>query len=273
MKIKYHFLTASTNHYADNSFKELLEEEEKYQGFIYWHIGNHKINIGDICYIYYSNLPDDSSRILFWSKVIDSDLNQTHIKSICPDADNDKKYVKLKIKSVSLEDNEKFNLDNLRNKYNLISNGQFSYLHIDKIKHKELLIDLNNVSNNGHHLKYVHEYFDENYCICEFGCKTFIEENGFHYMEKHHLVEKNLIKKYKNIENITEIINNKNNLFKLCPMCHMKIHHAKKEERMKMIEFLYNKNKEYFDSKYNKIKGNKNTLIWLYEIYNCKISD
>lgn len=98
--------------------------------------------------------------------------------------------MKLKIKSVSLEDNNKFNLENLRIKYNLIPKGQFSYLHIDSVKHKKLIEDINEVSNNLHYLKYVHEYFDENYCICEFGCRTFIEENGFHYMEGHHLVEK-----------------------------------------------------------------------------------
>ena len=269
MEKKYHFLTASTAYYAYNNFNELLEEEKKYQGFIYWHIGKHKINVDDICYIYYSNLPDNSSRILFVGKVIDSDLNHNSSKSICPDADLNQKYVKLKIKSISLEDNEKFNLDNLRNKYNLLSNGQFSYLHIDKEKHKKLIDDINNASNNSHNIKYVHEYFDNKYCVCEFGCKTFVEENGFHYIERHHLVGKNLLKKYKNIENIDELINNKNNLFKLCPMCHKKIHHAKREVRMNMIEFLYNKNKEYFDTKYNRIKGNKNTLNWLYEIYKC----
>lgn len=78
-----------------------------------------------------------------------------------------------------------------------------------------------------------------------------------------------MISKYTNIENIDKIINNKSNLFRLCPMCHAKIHHAKKEERMKMINFLYNKNKEYFDNEYNQIKGNKDTLTWLYEIYKC----
>lgn len=269
MEKNYHFISASTKYYQGNCFDELLKEEEKYQGYIYWNIGNHKIYTNDICYIYYSNLPDNSSRILFVGKVIDSDLDNHSVKSICPDAEPNEKYMKLKMKSVSLEDNSKFNLDSLRNKYNLIPKGQFSYLHIDPAKHKKLIEDINEASNNLHYLKYVHEYFDENYCVCEFGCRTFIEENGFHYMERHHLVEKNLISKYNNIENIDKIINNKSNLFRLCPMCHAKIHHAKKEERMKMIKFLYNKNKEYFDNEYNQIKGSKDTLTWLYEIYKC----
>ena len=193
MEIKYHFLNANTSYYENNSFNELLKKEAKYKGVIYWCIGNHKINAGDICYIYFSNLPDDSSRILFMGKVIDSDLNHTELKSIYPGASKNKKYVKLKIKSISLENNEVFNFDNLRNKYNLISSSNFNYLHVDKIKHKKLIDDINNASNNNHNLKYVLKYFDENYCICEFGCKTFVEENGFHYIERHHLVEKRII--------------------------------------------------------------------------------
>ena len=73
--------------------------------------------------------------------------------------------------------------------------------------------------------------FGDNYCMCEFGCKTFIEENGFHYIENHHLVEKNLIEKNKNIKDIDKLINDKNNLFKLCPMCHRKIHHANTKQK------------------------------------------
>lgn len=269
MEIKYHFLTASTSYYSGNNFNDLLKEEADNEGYIYWHIGNHKIYVNDVCYIYYSNLPDGSSRILFVGKVIESDINNDG-KSICPDAEIGQKYIKIKLKSVSLEDNEKFNLYNLRKKYNLISDkGQFSYLHIDNKKHKKLIDDLDKASESSHFLRYVHEYFDDNYCMCEFGCKTFIEENGFHYIENHHLVEKNLIEKNKNIKDIDKLINDKNNLFKLCPMCHRKIHHAKVDERKEMINILYNKNKKYFDTAYNAIKGNKNTLKWLYEIYKC----
>lgn len=275
MEPKYHFISASTKYYKGNSFDELLKEEENYGGCIYWHIGNHKIHKNDICYIYYSKLPDNSSRILFASTVIDSDLDNNSTRSICPDAEPNKKYMKLKLKSVSLEDNSKFNIDKLRgNKYNLLSNGQFSYLHIDPIKHKKLIKDITTSQKNTHYLKKVHEYFEEKYCICEFNkinkCKTFIEENGFHYIERHHLVPKNVISKYKNIKDINELVYNKDNTFYLCPLCHKKIHHAKIEERKKMIDFLYNKNKTYLDDIYTKIKGEKSTLEWLYEIYNCK---
>ena len=269
MNTKYHFINANTKHYKDNNFYKLLKEEEKYQGYTYWNIGNHKIHTNDVCYIYYSDLPDNSSRILFVGKVMKSDLNNNSEKSIYPDAKSNEKYMKLKIKSVSLEDNSKFSLDSLSGKYNLIPKEQFSYLHIDLVKHKKLIEDIDEASSNMHYLKYVYEYFDENYCICEFGCMTFIEENGFHYIERHQLVERGLISKYSITESIDKIINNKSNLFRLCPTCYKKLHFEKKKQRMKMIEFLYNKNKQYFDNEYNQIKGNKDVLAWLYELYHC----
>lgn len=40
--MKYHFLTASTSYYSGNNFKDLLDEENEYQGFVYWHIGTNK---------------------------------------------------------------------------------------------------------------------------------------------------------------------------------------------------------------------------------------
>ena len=74
MSKRYHFLPASlVGYYLENSFKKLLDENQQYDG-VYWHISGkngkrkHKILPGDICYIYYSNLPDLSSRILFGSK-------------------------------------------------------------------------------------------------------------------------------------------------------------------------------------------------------------
>jgi hypothetical protein len=244
--------------------------KKKYQEFIYWYIGNHKIHTNDVCYIYYSNLPDGSSRILFRGLVFDSDLDHDNNESICPDGDENQKYIKLKIKSISLENNETFNFYNLCNRYNLISMGQFSYLHIDSKEHKKLIDDVEKYNNNCHPLKYVYEYFDNNYCICEFGCKTFVGGNGFHYVEKHHLVEKKLINKYIDVQDINSLINNKNNLFNLCTMCYKKIHHAKKDVRKKMIEYLYNRNKNYFDNSFNKIHREEDVLTWLYEIYKCK---
>ena len=42
-KVNYHFLTASTLYYNENSFQELIDEQKRFGGYVYWHIGNHKI--------------------------------------------------------------------------------------------------------------------------------------------------------------------------------------------------------------------------------------
>ena len=266
---EYHFLTASISYYSGNNFKDLIDEEKEYGDYVYWHMSNHKIKVGDICFIYYSNLPDYSSRILFVGDVVDSDLGNNG-KSICPDADG-KRYIKMKLRPVSLEDKDMFSLDRLRNYYNLVpKKGQFSYMHVNIDKHSKLIEDvLASVKYTKKKLEHVQDYFNNNYCICEFGCKTFVEENGFFYIEKHHLVERNLIDKHKDIDDIDKLINNDKNLYNLCPNCHMKIHHAKIDERKKMIEKLYNINKDYYDNNFKELKGGKTSLEWLYDIYKC----
>lgn len=274
--MKYHFLTASASYYSGNNFKDLLDEENEYQEFVYWHIGTnkrlHKIEKDDECFIYYSNLPDGSSRILMVGTVIESDCNDSGQKLKFNGAEDEKKYAKLKLKPVSLEDNKLFSLEKLRKYYQLIPlEGQFSYLHIydDNPNHKKLIDDIHNsIKGTKKRLKHINDYFNNNYCMCEFGCKTFIEENGFYYIERHHLVERNLIDKYKDNKDI-EMIDDVRNLYNLCLNCHMKIHHIKIDERKKMIQYLYNKRKDFYDNNFKKLRGNKKSLDWLYDIYKC----
>ena len=287
MSKRYHFLPASlVGYYLENSFKKLLDENQQYDG-VYWHISGkngkrkHKILPGDICYIYYSNLPDLSSRILFVADVVESDYDKIESKkSICPEAKDGILYAKLKLKSVSLEDLEKFSLENLRDKYKLINpKGQIGYYHVYEDKHKKLIEDIEKSTNidGTHTLKFVTQYFDNNYCICFFKDidktrkhETFVEANGFYYIERHHLVEQNLIKKYKHIKDLETIIKDDRNVFKLCPNCHNEIHHGTIERRREKVKTLYNSNKKFFDNNFNELKGKYSTLDWLYEIYDCQ---
>ena len=287
MSRKYHFLPASlVGYYSKNSFKELLDESQKYDGYVYWHIsGNdgkrkHKILPGDICYIYYSKLPDLSSRILFVANVLESDYgNNESRKSICPEARDGVLYAKLKLKSVSLEDSEKFSLDNLRGKYKLINpKGQIGYYHVCEDKHKKLIEDIEkSINTDGTHgLKNVTDYFDNNYCLCFFKSvdktrkhDTFVEANGFYYIERHHLVEQNLLRKYHHIKGLETVINDNRNVFKLCPNCHKEIHHGTKVKRREKVKALYESNKKFFDDNFKELKGQSNTIDWLYGIYNC----
>lgn len=286
---KYHLLKGILKRYNNRSFSDLLKEQQKYDGYIFWSIGTkkkkHAVEKGDICYIYYSDLPDGSSRILFRGKVEDSDYPLKENKpSICPDAENGMLYMKIKLKSVSLEDKDKFASSKLEKgqKYNLLSKGQTDYYIVDEIVNKQLIDDIEELTNKGHkgsNLGTVTTHFNNNYCSCEFkgidksrDHNTFVEENGHHFYNEHHLVTKGLIQNYnKTIKDPDKIINvnEKRNLFKLCPNCHMEIHHGKKEIRKEKIKFLYEIDAEFYDNNFNELKNGKKTLDWLYELYKC----
>ena len=272
MSKEYHFFTASISYYSGNNFNDLIEEEKNHDGYIHWYIGKHHVKIGDTCFIYYSNLPDYSSRILFVGVVEDTDYGKNSEISIFDKAKPKEKYAKFKLKRVALEDNKVFNLERLRKHYHLLNEkGQFSYMHIYPDQHKQLIEDVESkLKNTKKDLEYVNRYFNEKYCMCEFGCKDhFIEENGFYYIERHHLVERNLINKNKHIDNIDKLINDERNIYNLCPNCHMKIHHIRIEERKPMIEKLYLLNKSFYDDNFKELKKGKSSLDWLYEIYKC----
>ena len=272
--MSYHFFAASTSYYSGNNFQELLDEENGFGGYIYWHIGKHHVKRDDICYIYYSSLPDYSSRILFYGTVEDSDYGTNSNKSICPNPEIGEKYAKIKLKAVSIDNSSLFSFDKLRDNYQLISprSRRISYLHVSEKNenHKRLINDIGMaIENPEKGIKEVNDYFNEYYCTCEFGCESFIEQNGFYYFERHHLVEKNLISKHKDIEGIDDLINSDRNLFKLCPNCHREIHHGKSARKKEMITKLYLINPSYFDDNFDDLKGGMNTLEWLYTLYKC----
>ena len=80
-KPNVHLFVANTRY---DDFSRLIEEEKetstnKEDGVVRWKIGNHKVKKGDICYFYYSNLPDLTSRIILKGIVVESDypLKQT----------------------------------------------------------------------------------------------------------------------------------------------------------------------------------------------------
>lgn len=270
MKKSYHFFTASTAYYESNSFDELLKEEEKYK-CIYWNIGKHHVNKGDICYFYYSNLPDESSRILFYGEVDDTDYLGLMIDK--PKECKDNNYIKIRLKCLPLEDKKSFSLNNLRYKYKLVpEKGQFSYLHVyeNNDNHKRLIDDINLLMvNNKKTINSANNYFKNNYCHCFFGHNTFIEENGFWFINIHHLVQRSLLNKNLKTKGLDLLIEDGRNKYGLCPMCHAKIHHAKKEEKRKLIKVLYEKNKSFFDDNFNELKNGKTTLEWLYGLYKC----
>lgn len=275
-KHEYHFLAANASIYGENGFKELLDEYDENLKAIFWNINSHKIKEGDICYVYYSNLPDYTRRILFRGVVLKSDYPNYNGTSIYKKASPDEKYALIRLRSVAFEEPDKFSFDTLKKRpYNFLNKNtrQLSYRYVDLNKDINLINALEEYKNKGHFLKEVYKLFNDNYAMCFFKCKTFVEDNGFYYIERHHLVERNLIEKNKHIKDIDSIIDNPDNLFYLCPLCHRKIHHATKDVKRTMIKSLYKNRENFFDSNFESIKGNQSVLDWLYEMYKCEDSN
>ena len=274
-KPNVHLFVANTRY---DDFSRLIEEEKetstnKEDGVVRWKIGTHKVKKGDICYFYYSNLPDLTSRIILKGIVVESDypLKQTPLIY-----DNEKGLLgmKVKLRSIALEDKEKYSCKNLKEVYGFNEAYHFQgYVNLTE-NYQKLTTDLENDQSPRSKLTTINDYFNNGYCLCEFSNdkkrnhKTFIEKNGFYYIERHHLVERNQISK--NIAkhpSIAATIENEQNIFNLCPTCHREIHHGKDSIKKEKIAYLYNKNKSYFDNNFTELKHGLATLEWLYEIY------
>lgn len=300
---KYFFLKANMDHNKNRSsyFKTLNIESKNEEGIIYWNIMMknkvHNIMKGDKCLVYYANLPDLTSRILYYADVIESDYpnNINNNKSIINDILNnesiinenikDNKFIKLSVKPVCLNDKNKYSKKTLEEKYGINTTTRskfalpFNHDLIEDIKE--------DIKGKKRSIKGFCQMFNDGYCICEFkndkdakeilnrsNHDTFVEENGFFYIDRHHLVERNLLKNSK-IKNIDEIVNKDYNIFHLCPTCHKQIHHGKNEVKKYMINHLYNKEKASYDKFFKDNKNDKelmkykNVLEWLYNIYKC----
>ncbi len=300
---KYFFLKANMNHSKNRNsyFNTLNIESENEKGVIYWNIMMknkvHNIMKGDKCLVYYANLPDLSNRILYYADVIESDYpnNIKSNKSIIDENVNDEssldedirnnKFMKLSVIPVCLNDKNKYSKKILEEKYgiNTTTRSKFAL----PFNH-DLIKDIkDDIKGKKRSIKGFCQMFNDGYCICEFkndknakeslnrsNHDTFVEENGFFYIDRHHLVERNLLQNSK-IKNIDKIVNEDYNIFHLCPTCHKQIHHGKKEVKRYMINHLYNKEKASYDKFFENNKDDKelmkykSALEWLYSIYKC----
>lgn len=278
-QINYHFVPAD---YKVYDFKKLLDETKNNQGTIIWRNGSeggkraHQINVGDICYFYYSNLPDGTSRILLKGVVKDSDTDPSKI------GENRLSYEGVRrgfwignIEAVALYDSEKFNERILKEKYFSIPgygprgiNQGLRYLH----NYPELLEDL--LKNDEHtKLQGVIKYFEE-HLKCYFSGKdgqkhaTFIMAKGVPYAESHHFVKKSYLDKY---DDMGWLVSEPNNLIRLCPTCHAQLHHGKVEDVVQRLNMIYEGNKEWYDENliaYARRDNFDDVLSWIYAIYN-----
>lgn len=294
---KYHLITGNFEDFDFNKLSEENEDNSNYEGIL-WKNGSCeksskkiktdlKMNIGDVVYIYYNNLPDRISRILIKCVVKDTFENN---KNCFYYNDEDEKNniengvldklpaVLLKFENcVNMENNiEQFSRENLINNYNL--NNIQGKQHL-KDNHEKLLKDLDKVcSKKVYSLKSLRDYMNK-ISQCEFQASkysilkrenhsTFIKENHLNYYEKHHIIQQFNSRINKNFPK--EYINDLRNIINLCPTCHKRIHNEVKANREKMIKELYEKKdglKELIREIPKKYKDGKSDEKWLINQY------
>lgn len=146
-KIGYHFIPAD---YRIFGLDALLDEYNQNNGTILWSTGSvggaraHKFNVGDVCYFYYSDLPDGTSRILLKGTVVESDTDKNCTEDKFSYDEHTKGFRVGDIQSVALNQPEKFGMQTLCNKY-FLSDGKPKQInqaqrYLDG--YKELLNDL-----------------------------------------------------------------------------------------------------------------------------------
>ena len=251
MQMKYHLIPAN---YNDFDFDCLREEEKAGKGSLLWKYvsgnGNASSNkkrrysIGkyDICYFYYSNLPDLTSRILLRAEVIETD---------CKDQNGNDCFKIANISAIRLKDADAYSLNKLVEHYSVgkrsLSGKQ--HLQIDG-KHKTLYDDLTH-EVKGETLNEIKKYF-RGEVKCYFSGRdhnpktheSFLNREGIRYVEIHHIILKN----NNQIPVIPKsVIEDPRNKVYLCPTCHRKIHLGKKQDVLKMEKSLYERYKGFYN--------------------------
>ncbi len=267
MSIAYHLITYNFEYY---NFAQFRNEEKENKGEVFWNYGErrHKFNIGDICYIYCTHLPDMTRRILLRAEVSDLDCRDYRnpeikcfkIRNITPILLNEPEQKSEKDITYSLEKLQSvYNIKTVQGKQKLDADGIHREL-VEKLEQEPKIGKLIDVKNYYDNLtKCVFEGHDHN----PKAHKTFIKPNGFNYFETHHIIQQNTSRNNQISEGV---INNVSNKVYLCPTCHRKIHHGKIEDIRKMLEYLYGREKTFLDDCAQKV-GVTNTLTWLYKMY------
>lgn len=257
-----------------------------------------KIEIGDIVYVYMTNLKNNTpSRIIFSAEVVDKKNNMFTIKpkNIVNNLKLSYKYLVEKngkdivfrnkigisddlLKYIEKEFSycEQFSMEKLRlfvedklNYNDLINNQNDIFLSDEQIKllnnRKPFLEEnikntrYNTYSELGKYVLGLKKYK----CDIDENHVSFLTKRNIPYMEAHHLLPMKYQKEFKTIN-----LDHLENIVCLCPLCHKKIHHGNTKLQKELIHTLYNKvkNKDFF-------KNNKITETDLLKYYSIGLGD
>jgi hypothetical protein len=277
------------------SFDKFKKEYDDKNGTIKWFfLDNRDIKVGDIVYIYCSNMPDLVNRFIIKANVcevvnrskdkdtFDKIINE-YISNYDLDKDDYKSYITLNtIEYLNSKDIYDFSTDRLKNKYKKEYGGFQG--RSGKISNDELLDDLSKVTCTDIQI-FLDKWVDSDCFFHDIKLRidsvvdqdrynihpVFVKDNGIKYVEYHHLIFRNKSYGIDSNSRIHELINKEYNYLRLCPSCHRMIHYGSSSIRKQMIDAICKKhvpnNREGLEEILNCLKIKKSVEDYLYEIY------
>ena len=267
---KYYLIPAN---YLNYDFNMLFNENMVLNGKVLWRLNSndpHNMEVGDICYLYYSHLPDKTNRIILRGVITSvNEEDMVNGESIPCFAISDIETINWKNSGRT-----KFTYAILRDKYNVKVKQNKRQLSDERKGDKQLREKLEEFYQKDKDKLNLMEFKDEIYkrsnCffkdIIEGSHSTFICQNGLPYYEVHHFILKKIGTEHNEVQ---AEIDNPQNLISLCSNCHNMVHYAESKTRKKMIKRIYDSNSKFFDKIFGGIakQANKSMLDWLYSIY------
>ena len=279
MSKKYFIFPAN---YQNYDFDKLFRECTDNNGCVLWQMNKkdpRNIEVGDICYIYYSNLPDGTGRIM---------LRGVIAKKNVLDEDGTECYAIKELESINWDNSGKIRFTReVLSEYGVKMNLNKRQLKDDRFAEgktigdkalRERLEDCFDKGVGRLKLKELEEALTRK-LRCSFdngkdnpaeskNHTTFKTRNGLNYFEIHHLIQQHICNDNKDL---LKAVYDEKNLIYLCPTCHRKIHYGRRETVRRMLSTLYNKRSKFYDKnfiQYAKSQGFATVIEWIYAMYN-----
>ena len=269
--------------YMNFNFDKLFKESCDNRGNVLWErkLKDPKdIKIGDVCYIYYSNLPDGTARIMLRGTIASENVK---------DSDGVECYAIKELESINWDNSrnphftreilfEKYGIKMNLNKRQLKDGRRSEGKNVGDEQLREKLEDCYEKGFGRLKLADLEKALNKKF-KCAFDSSseevsecgkhpTFKTKYGLNYFEIHHLFQQHICKEN---DEFFDAVNDEKNLIFLCPTCHKKIHYGQKDVVRKMLATLYNREKKFYDSYFANYLGSMDVLEWLYKIY--KVSE
>ncbi|MBR4178865.1 MAG: HNH endonuclease [Bacilli bacterium] len=205
----------------------------------------------DNIFIAYYEMPDNKNRLFLRASLLKNDKGIIYARSL---------------RGISDYYNNSFSLDVVKLKEGFYSCFPKGWEEVLTKKDGDLSPFDN--SNEYYRISNLKDYFYENAkCVLcgEKNFKTFKTVNGMNFVEFHHFIQR----KSKENEKLNNIINRDDNLIKLCPTCHSKIHYAEFDTRREAISKIYSNMSKNFKGELEKAINKKDRDVenWIFESY------